>query len=77
MRSTSKLRWIPITKVLPGQEFIHYGIAYVRATEQEERKHPSRELDRNPNRPLVFGYTVEGERTPVSFVPELKVNVAI
>jgi len=49
----SKMRYIPITKVLPGQEFVHYGIAYVRATEQQERKHPSRGLDRNPNRPLV------------------------
>ena len=73
----SKLRYMPITNVRPGQGFVHYGIAYVRATEQEERKHPAREVDRNPNRPLVYAYTVEGERTPVSFVPELKVNVEV
>lgn len=77
MKTRSKLRYIPITKVLPGQEFVHYGIAYIRATEEQERKHPARELDRNPNRPLVYAYTTEGERTPVSFVPELKVNVEV
>lgn len=77
MRRDTRVRFMPITQVEPGQHFIHYGIAYARATEEQERKHPSRGLDRNPNRPLVFGYTVEGERTPVSFVPELKVNALV
>ena len=70
-------RWnyVPITAVKPGQQFVHYSILYVRATEQEEKKHPAQELAKLRGRELIFAYTVEGERTPVSFVPDLKVNV--
>lgn len=69
--------YIPITRVQPGQQFIHYGVAYVRATEKEARRHPAREMAARRGRELIFAYTVEGERCPVSLVPDLKVNVEV
>lgn len=71
----SRMRYIPITQVRPGEQFVHHGIAYVRATEQEDRKHPARELAKRRGRPLVFAYSTGKERTPVSFVPDLDVYV--
>jgi hypothetical protein len=72
-----RLNYIPITDVQPGQQFVHYGIAYVRATEKEAKRHPAQENVNRRGRDLVFAYTVEGERCPVSLVPDLKVNVEV
>jgi len=72
-----RLLYIPITQVEPGQQFTHYGIAYRRADEKEAKRHPSRENMNRRGRELVFAYTVEGERCPVSLVPTLKVNVEV
>lgn len=70
-----RTHYIPITTVKPGQQFIHYGIMYVRADEKEERRHPARELAARRGRPLVFAYSMGDERTPVSFVTDLRVAV--
>ena len=72
-----RLRYIPILQVEPGQQFTHFGIAYVRATEKEAGRHPARENVNRRGRDLVFAYTVEGERCPVSLVPDLNVNVEV
>jgi hypothetical protein len=72
-----RLLYIPITQVEPGQQFIHYGIAYTRATEKEAKRHPSREIAKARGEELIFAYTREGERCPVSLVSTLKVNVEV
>ena len=69
-----RLLYIPITQVEPGQKFVHYGVQYVRADDKEAKRHPSREQYRKD---LVFAYTTEGERCPVSLVDSLKVNVEV
>lgn len=75
MKSRSIL--IPAAKVRPGQEFQHYGIEYVRATDDETAGHPGQEQIARRNRPLVLAYQPIGERQrqPVSFVPEERVVV--
>jgi hypothetical protein len=67
---------IETRKLNPGQQFEHYGLTYCRATEDEEARHPGRELARKTNRDLVFAYSGEGDgRQPVTFVPDLQVVV--
>ncbi len=64
--------------VRPGQAFQHYGLHYVRATDEEALRHPCRDMPRRQGRELVLAYQGEGDsRQPVTFVPDLAVNIEV
>ena len=61
----------------PGQEFMYRGSRYVRATDDQARKHPAREI-KTPRVVLAYMVTYRGSqqvRTPTSFIPDLEVWV--
>lgn len=67
--------YMAATDVRPGQEFLHYGLSYRRATEEEALRHPGREMAAKRAEGLVLAYQGEGDRRqPVQFVPGLGVN---
>ena len=67
---------IQAEKVRPGQDFLHHGLAYRRANEDEQERHPGRELAARRGRDLVLAYSGDGDsRQPVTFVPDLNVVV--
>jgi len=71
-------QYVAAIDVRPGQEFLHYGLAYRRATDEEALRHPGRELAAKQGRDLVLAYQGEGDRRqPVQFVPDLGVNALV
>ncbi len=61
---------IPVSRVRPGQEFLYYGQAYRRATDEEAERHPGQEMAARRNRELVFCYQGEDRnQMAVSFAP--------
>ena len=66
-RKQSKV--ISILKVRPGQEFKHLGQRYIRATEDEAKRHVARDLALERGGVLAYMLWKRG-RVPVSFMPE-------
>ena len=70
---------VPVTSVEPGSNFSFLGTQYVRATKEQEAKHPAAELlDARGPGTLVLAYMLgyrggKSTRTPISIVSDSKV----
>jgi len=61
---------IPVHEVKPGQQFSCWNVDYVRATDEEVRKHPARGVFND--REVVYAYT---GTLPVTFTHTTEVVV--
>ena len=68
---------IAVSKVRPGQEFLHYGQAYRRATDDEAERHHGNEMAARRGSELIFCYQGDTNPMAITFVPHANVVVEV